>query len=1338
MFLSRSNGTETMKRRFAGFSTAALACLGVSAAWSQSYVPAIVPTASTTLYTSSTVISPGRVGVDRAGNVFYIAVGGSSSSLMEIPAAATTGSNSAPVTLLTALGSSNVRAVFVDVNGNLWVSTGNNEGAMAPGASGTDYVALVEIPGLNGIPNTALAGTGMTEGQADAAHCTATGTAVCTVLNYKLNDTAGVVAGPQPLDFYVDASGNITYIDAYDNNLGSAGVRVVKANIYNGGGNVLATISGTKDGNAQVAVDGAGNTYYCSPASGKVSLITATGTLTTVGVTSALGAAAITAPTGISGDIYGNLFLSGTNNGVAQLSEVPFEGAALNFVDEFGVVSALTNGISSGGGLDQNGNYYYASNFTYTNSFQKLKINCYNFGSVAVGKIVTSASTPPAPSLNLYANTTGTTAVSSYFPTGSPTTNTTAPYLQAFPYSGTKSVAYGTIFAAGTNYTITMNFEPIHPGLTLGSYTPRTSTADYAVINLQGNGVGPETLFFPGTPSLLFSAAATNKNLNAPQGLAVDTYGDVFVADTGNGKVVANCLSTTTQSEDGTGGNFSNTTCANSPGTTTQLGSTFVSPVAIALDGAQSLYVLDSAPAGVPVTLINGQTGASSMLVAAAATFGGSALSGPQGIAVDGYTNVYIADTGNNRIVKAHQFGATTTDNIVYVPAATTFGGTKLSGPTGLAVDAAQNLYIADTGNNRIVRYTATGVASVIATGAITLNAPYSVAVYPSGQLVVSDKTKGVVLVNGSSTSVLSFGTAYTTTAAKGVALDAAGNIYLSNTTGNQVLELNTNSPQAIAFPATNALGISSNNTETTFNAGNTALVLTGLAVANNNFAMDSTSTCTATSTVNAGSSCTVVTKFTPQSVGPQSAALTLTDNQLSYTLNNATSNQTATFAANGTQALNLSGTAASAGAPQTITFPAPASPIPFTNTPITLSATASSGLPVTFSVLSGPGTLSGNSLTITGVGTIVIAANQIGSVTPAFSAAPQVMQTIVVTQAPQTITFTPSSPVIYNLTTPLPLTATSTSGLAVAFSVVSGPGTISGTSLSITGLGTIVVAASQAGTANFAAAPTVQASIVVSPLGTVATPLLSLVSGQYNVSSVPALTIADATPGAAIYFTVNGTTPTTSSTQYTPAIAAGGGIVISASETVQAIAVLAGYTPSAVASSNLVLDTTAEALTYTINPTSLTLARGQSGVINITVTPQNGIDTTINFGCTGLPIGGTCTFNPGTLTTLPTQAALSTVLTVTAPTTLIASEPANRRPLLPLAPGTTLAAALCLWGWRRRGRVRVGLLVAAAACFLPLMSGCGTATTGQTNVVTVAISGDAVRVTPTFTLIVQ
>jgi hypothetical protein len=85
--------------------------------------------------------------------------------------------------------------------------------------------------------------------------------------------------------------------------------------------------------------------------------------------------------------------------------------------------------------------------------------------------------------------------------------------------------------------------------------------------------------------------------------------------------------------------------------------------------------------------------------------------------------------------------------------------------------------------------------------------------------------------------------------------------------------------------------------------------------------------------------------------------------------------------------------------AAQTITFNPPPSPVTYGMGPITLSATASSGLPVSFSVVSGPASVNGNSLAILGTGTIVVAANQSGNIN--YSAAQAVTLTLMVSAAP-------------------------------------------------------------------------------------------------------------------------------------------------------------------------------------------------------------------------------------------------------------------------------------------------------------------------------------------------
>ncbi len=173
--------------------------------------------------------------------------------------------------------------------------------------------------------------------------------------------------------------------------------------------------------------------------------------------------------------------------------------------------------------------------------------------------------------------------------------------------------------------------------------------------------------------------------------------------------------------------------------------------------------------------------------------------------------------------------------------------------------------------------------------------------------------------------------------------------------------------------------------------------------------------------------------------------------------------------------------------ASQTITGFAPTTPVVFGAAAQTLSATGgASGNAVTFSVLSGPCNVSGSSLSYTGAGTCVIAADQAGNAN--YSAAPQVTASVVVNQASQTITFgPPPSLLVLGSAT---VTATGGgSGNAVIFSsttptICSSGGTNGATIAGILG-GSCVIAANQAGNANYTAAPQVTQTLVVGAAGT-------------------------------------------------------------------------------------------------------------------------------------------------------------------------------------------------------------------------------------------------------------
>ena len=121
-------------------------------------------------------------------------------------------------------------------------------------------------------------------------------------------------------------------------------------------------------------------------------------------------------------------------------------------------------------------------------------------------------------------------------------------------------------------------------------------------------------------------------------------------------------------------------------------------------------------------------------------------LFAPTGVAVDGGGNVYICDWGNQRIRRVDAVtleittvaggGADTADG---VPAATS----ALAGPNGIAIDASGQIYIAETGANRIRKIDATGTIATIATGPISF--PMAVAVDGAGNVFVADTSNGRV-----------------------------------------------------------------------------------------------------------------------------------------------------------------------------------------------------------------------------------------------------------------------------------------------------------------------------------------------------------------------------------------------------------------------------------------------------------------------------------------------------------------------------------------------------------------------------------------------------------------
>ena len=229
------------------------------------------------------------------------------------------------------------------------------------------------------------------------------------------------------------------------------------------------------------------------------------------------------------------------------------------------------------------------------------------------------------------------------------------------------------------------------------------------------------------------------------------------------------------------------------------------------------------------------------------------------------------------------------------------------------------------------------------------------------------------------------------------------------------------------------------------------------------------------------------------------------------------------------------------------------------------------------------------------------------------------------------------------------------------------------------------------------------------------ATPTFSVAAGTYT--SVQTVIISDATTGSSIYYTIDGSAPAIGVGTTTPY---SGPITVAVSTTINAIAVAPpDYNMSAVASAAYIINLPATSFTITSASPTITVPAGGSGTAALTLTADAAFNGSISFACGGfLPIGATCTFSP-TSVTLVAQGKSTTMLTVVVPasTAVVHHGPG------PLLPGSMMAAALALLGFRKRRRFRVMLLLLISGIGLTMFSGCTTSPSSSTSSSQIAVT---------------
>jgi len=598
----------------------------------------------------------------------------------------------------------------------------------------------------------------------------------------------------------------------------------------------------------------------------------------------------------------------------------------------------------------------------------------------------------------------------------------------------------------GATCSVQVTFRPHFTGLRRGTvviYDPAKTTM-LATVPVQGVGAGPVLAFTPGTMSTLagngqegyalgggLSQPAASAEFTGPAHLAVDDSDHVYVAD-GDDAIRLEYGGTDTTVAGGGVGETGNGGPAINAGLT--------NPYGVALDGNGDLFIADvwgswvrevSEPSGI-ISDYAGQEHIGFLLDQPSwAGDGGPALLAdmqwPKGVATDGAGNVYIADTTNQVIRKVSAYGGITTIAGNYTLGAGYAGDggaatlAKLNYPQGVAVDAAGNVYIADIYNNVIRKVTPDGTISTFA-GNYTLGSGYTGDNGPATQAQLSFPSD--------------------------VAIDGGGNLYIADY-GNFAIRM---------------VSAATGNITT---------------VAGGTFCPSPWSNCFSGD----GGPATAAEMSQPNGI-----AVDPSGNIFFSDVNNFR-----------IRAVNVSG-------PPTLSFPNTNAGSTSAEETVSLSNLGTSPLTVTSMQLpSGfiwgpdtgcntsatfqiqPGTSCELAIEFAPLGatnysnSVTISENSLNNPTQAFI--PLVGQG---QQLTQTISFTqPASPVPYTAGLTIPLVATGgASGNPVVISIdpsSTGSGSIVGSTLDVTGGGTFVIDANQAGNTEYAAAPQVQVTFQVS-----------------------------------------------------------------------------------------------------------------------------------------------------------------------------------------------------------------------------------------------------------------
>ncbi len=614
-----------------------------------------------------------------------------------------------------------------------------------------------------------------------------------TVAARGLDLLAGALGGPGSLDgagsaarfsfpfaVAVDGAGNIYVADSVNNTIRKitpAGVVSTLAGVPGTFGSADGTTLARFSFPAGVAVDGSGNVYVADTGNHTIRKITSAGVVSTLaglagssGFADGTTLARFSSPQGVAVDGSGNVYVADTSNCnirkitqpaglVSSLAGMP--GSCIS-ADGTGTVARFS--FPAGIASDGSGTLYVADTGNHT-----------------IRKVVPAGALGTVSTLAGLAGTFGSAEG-----TGS---------VARFNSPGSVAVdGSGNLYVADSNNS---TIRKVVPSGVLGTVSTLAGSAG-SFGSAEGTG----------------SAA----RFNLPQGAAVDASGNnVYVADTLNHtirKVTPSGMVGTTSTPAGLA---TVSGSAEGPGTAAR----FNSPVGVAVDAAGNAYVADSSNSTIRAITSAGMTstlaGSAGMPGAVEGQGSTARFRFPDGVAVDGSGNVYVADTSNHTIRKITSAGVASTLAGLAGTSGFADGTTtaRFNFPRGVAVDGSGNVYVADTNNCTIRKITPAGVVSTLAgtpgscisadgTGSVArFGFPQGIASDGSGNLYVADSNnhtlRKVVPSGAFGTASTLAGLAGTSGSAdgtgnvarfnfpSGVAVDGSGNVYVADTNNHTI-----------------------------------------------------------------------------------------------------------------------------------------------------------------------------------------------------------------------------------------------------------------------------------------------------------------------------------------------------------------------------------------------------------------------------------------------------------------------------------------------------------------------------------------------------------------------